>query len=384
MRPPRPVLLVSLATAFSLLGDQMLYSVLPSWYANLGLLPYQVGLLLSINRFVRLITNHLAEVTCRRFSLGLLVGLALAGGAMLTAGYAVVTSFPVLLLARMCWGLCWSFIRQIGLLTVMDSGAEARIGQLMGFYSGISRLGSISGNLLGAVGHDLVGFSLTLGIFAAVSLLGAPLGLWSRLGLERRPEPPTHRGSGWRAAGGGLLFCGFVSGCVGPGLLAATLGLVLAERVGESVCVGGVVIGVATLTGAFLAGRWIADLSAPVMGAISDRLGRRASVALFFGGGGLALMAATRAPGLAALALLVLLYNLLATGASVSLMARAGLRGSRVVAAYVTSSDLGSAIGPNLGWLIPQLDLPSSLVFALGGASCIAAASVAYSTFRPD
>ena len=55
------VVFIALATAFSLLGDQMLYSVLPTYYAELGLMPYQVGLILSVNRWVRLITNSLAE-----------------------------------------------------------------------------------------------------------------------------------------------------------------------------------------------------------------------------------------------------------------------------------------------------------------------------------
>ena len=47
MRSRRPVVLVGTATAFSLLGDQALYSVLPTYYAELGLLPIQVGILLA-------------------------------------------------------------------------------------------------------------------------------------------------------------------------------------------------------------------------------------------------------------------------------------------------------------------------------------------------
>ena len=46
--------LLGAATAFSLLGDQTLYSVLPVYYGDLGLSPMQVGLLLSANRWVRL------------------------------------------------------------------------------------------------------------------------------------------------------------------------------------------------------------------------------------------------------------------------------------------------------------------------------------------
>jgi len=61
MQSSHAVVFIALATAFSLLGDQMLYSVLPTHYAEIGLMPYQVGIILSVNRWVRLITNTLAE-----------------------------------------------------------------------------------------------------------------------------------------------------------------------------------------------------------------------------------------------------------------------------------------------------------------------------------
>ena len=48
MRPSCSVVLVALATAFSLLGDQTLYVVLPTYYSELDLIPYQVGLILSV------------------------------------------------------------------------------------------------------------------------------------------------------------------------------------------------------------------------------------------------------------------------------------------------------------------------------------------------
>ena len=184
MKTSRVVLLVGLATAFSLLGDQTLYSVLPTYYTELGLLPYQVGLILSFNRGIRLLTNHLAERVCRRFNLGLLFGLALAGGALLTAVYALVPAFWILLLARMLWGLCWSFIRQISLVTVADSAGEGKVGRWMGFYSGISRLGSISGNFVGALGHDLFGYTTILLLFAAL-LLGMKETYSPRAGFDR-------------------------------------------------------------------------------------------------------------------------------------------------------------------------------------------------------
>ena len=383
MRLSRPVLFVGLATAFSLLGDQTLYAVLPTYYTELGLLPYQVGLLLSLNRGIRLFTNQLAERACRRYSLGLLFGLSLGLGAGLTAVYALVPHFFILLLARMLWGLSWSFIRQISLMTVADSAREGNIGQLMGFYSGISRLGSVSGNFLGALGHDLFGYSSVLLLFAAVSALAVPLGPLSRRGLQR-VEKVKERARVSLRVGNGLLFAGFVVGCVGQGLVMSTIGLVLKEGIGGEFSVGQMTIGVATLTGALMASRWIADLGAPLMGAISDRTGRRTTASVFFGMGALVLLTAALRIGVVWLVLAILLYFICATGATVALVAEAGLRGPRAVAAYVTAADFGSFVGPILGWLMPQWELPTELIFLFGGCLYGAAGLVAFFTFdRP-
>lgn len=352
MKPDRGVWFVSLATASSLLGDQMLYSVLPTMYTELGLQPYQVGLLLSANRIVRLVTNHIAERSCRRTSLAWLLAVAFSTGALMNVAYASVTWFPGLLAARIIWGVCWSFIRQIGLMTVVDaaraSDGHARLGRAMGFYSGISRLGSISGNLLGALGHDLIGFSATLMLFALASLLAMPLGPISRIGLPRTQPPEEQKSASLRP---GLLFCGFASGCVGQGLIAATLGAVLQARLdGTSVSLYG--LGVASLTGMLLASRWAADLLAPVLGHISDRVGRRSSGAVFFAAGAAVLVAAsTTGISVPWLIVGILAFYVTATGVSVVLQAEAGSGGSRRVASYVTANDVGSAVGPNLGWL---------------------------------
>jgi len=379
----RPALFVGLATAFSLLGDQMLYSVLPTYYAELGLLPYQVGLVLSLNRGIRLVTNHLAERLCRRYSLSLLFGLNLAGGACLTAIYALVPAFSILLLARMAWGLCWSFIRQISLMTVVDSATEGNVGRLMGFYSGISRMGSIAGNFVGALGHDLFGYTTILIAFAVISALAIPLGPLSRRNLRHVERTETET-EGSRKAGWELLFAGFVVGCVGYGLVMSTLGLMLRDSVGDSLSLGGVTIGVATLTGGLMASRWIADLVAPLMGGLTDRIGRRGGGALFLICGALVLMIAVHDSSLMSQVLAILLFFLFATGATIALTAEAGVRGSRAVASYVTAADFGSFAGPLIGWLMPQFALPTWLIFAVGAGLYGVAGLVVFTRFERE
>lgn len=389
MRANRGVWFVSLATASSLLGDQMLYAVLPTIYVDLGLQPYQVGILLSANRIVRLVSNHLAERACRRWSLAWLLAVALGTGALLNLAYGAVAWFPGLLAARIVWGVCWSFIRQIGLMTVVDAAQERvaeqpavqlQLGRAVGFYSGISRLGSISGNLLGALGHDVLGFSATCLIFAVASALCVPLGPLSRRGLPRT-RPADEKTS--TVTPKSLLLCGFASGCVGQGLIAATLGAVLGARLGD-VQLGGILglgigLGIASLTGLLLASRWVADLLAPVLGYIADQVGRRRSGAAYFAAGAVVLLVAA-APQLPPVWMIpaVITFYVTATGVAVVLQAEAGSGGSRRVASYVTASDLGSAVGPNLGWLVLQWGWGEGSVFLLGAAVYALAGVVAW------
>ena len=367
MKNVRPVWLVGSATAFSLLGDQTLYAVLPSYFQILGLAPMQVALILSANRWIRLISNHWAEQLTRQYHLGVLLGIALGLGAAMTLIYGISSSFLLLLGGRLVWGICWSFIRQIGLMTVVDRVAVEHLGAMMGLYSGISRLGSIAGNLLGALGHDLLGFTTTLCFFALLSLVGVPLGVWARHGLQNVRDTSKQVQVGIKP-GWGLLVCGFCIGCVGQGIIASTLGLMLKREFGEGVELwDGYVIGVATLTGGLLAVRWGADLLSPILGMITDRLGPSLGALMFFEIGALALGAVVWVGGTVALLLGICLFYVTATGVSVTLVAVAGARGSKALASYVTATDCGAALGPILGWLAPQWGLPAEYSFIMGG-----------------
>ena len=78
--PSKHIVLIGTATAFSLLGDQALYSVLPVYFETLGLAPIEVGIILSANRWIRLLTNHFAHRMTQRFrSDFLFVGALLIG-----------------------------------------------------------------------------------------------------------------------------------------------------------------------------------------------------------------------------------------------------------------------------------------------------------------
>ena len=60
MRLPQPVIATAACVSASLLGDGAFYVVLPVVFKSHGLSPMQVGLLLSANRWTRLLINSLA------------------------------------------------------------------------------------------------------------------------------------------------------------------------------------------------------------------------------------------------------------------------------------------------------------------------------------
>ncbi len=374
MKANSKVVLVGGATAFSLLGDQTLYAVLPTYYLELGLLPWHVGVLLSANRFVRVFINHWSERMARRYSPRVLFLSSLLGGAILTAAYAALSSFAFLLIARVLWGLCWTFIRQIGLMTVSESSEEGHVGRAMGLYSGLSRLGSVCGNFFGALGHDLLGFTGVLWLLSGFSFLALPLGALARpAGVEERADAGANRPV--RSATFRIVLGGFAVGFVGQGAILSTLGLVMGESLGSGVEVAGLAIGVATLTGALMSMRWIADLFAPLLGGVSDRWGRRVGGMAFLAIGALALAVASLEGMFELRVLCLLLFFVCATGSNVALVADAGVRGSRAVASYVTAVDLGACLGPVVGWMMPQWQLPTGWIF-LCGALCYGLAAL--------
>ena len=365
-RPSRTTVFTATATALSLLGDQALYALLPLYFQEIGLLPIQVGILLSANRWVRLLTNHLAERLVDRFPVNLMLVLSLALGALLSLAYAYISSFLVLLVARCLWGLCWSFIRHISVMGVASSTEPQNLGQMMGFYNGISRIGSVLGIVLGGILFDLIGFSTTLALFCLFSLFAVPFAM--RSGIQTSSiitDPQQNNQSSTRYSA--LLCCGFCIGSVGPGLIMSTLGFILLSRYGTEVALMGFVVGIATLNGLLLGCRWVLDtLGAPIYGALIDRTGIRLGAPLCFLGGMIVMLLLNLSENLAGLALGMIVFFMCGTALSTVVSAEASRQGAKVFARYATAGDLGAAFGPVIGWGAYELIGTPNFVFVLG------------------
>ena len=279
---PLPVIAVALAVGATLLGDSMLYAVMPSQPEAWALSIPAVGILLSVNRLVRLVTNSVAAVLFQHFGQRGPFIAALILSVVVTLSYGWITAFTVLLVARMGWGLCWSTLRLGAFWTILTEARDDNRGFLMGAYQAIVRMGSVGGALVGAALTDAFGHRLTLTLFAAVMVATAATWIVSTHARAKREEPQRQRDEGGDLRGvlrdRRLLVTGcgiLITGLVFSGLVTASLGFYLSAHFGPRIAILGTAVGVTSATGVLLGVQWSLGLPlAPVLGHLSDRFGR--------------------------------------------------------------------------------------------------------------
>jgi MFS family permease len=359
-RPERIMLPLGLGTAVSILGDSTLYTVLPKpeIAAQAGVTLAMVGVLLGINRLVRLIFNGTAGALYDRLPRrGLLIG-SLCMGVISTMIFALARGFTPLLIGRILWGAAWSGLWIGGNTIVLDIADDHNRGRLSSQYQAWFFTGVGACAFLGGLFTDVFGFRGGLWVSSGVTALAVLL--WLIFLPETRPtvrasELPTpvplRRSFPWQAALPPSITV-FVIRFIHAGVFASTTILWLSSFTGERLTTAWLEIPIATLTGILVAGRSVFSvLGAPVTGFISDRLGHRWGVmaaVLIIGAIGSWLMGGSTL-------LIALIGTLIAatSGSGVQSLAPA-IAGDRiefqhrgrVLSVMFTFGDIGSALGP--------------------------------------
>lgn len=380
---------LGLGTALSLMGDATLYTVLPTHTEEAGVTLAGVGLLLGINRAVRLFTNGPAGLAYDRLPRRRLFLPALFLGALSTAIYAATQGFWPLFIGRLLWGIAWSGIWVGGATMIMDVAAPQERGRWTGLYQIWFFVGSALGSLGGGVLTDLVGYDATMWTGAGLTALGGLVALFllpetsklraSTVGPSAR-DPQTILGP---APGTGARPMGPRANCplwlavsmqglnrfIVSGVVSGTIGLVIQDWTAST----GVAMGVATVTGLILAGRTLLSMvSAPLSGTLSDRLPSRWSVVaggLAIGAAGMSLLAWGSTAGI-----LLGISTVAVAGGNLQSLATA-LTGDtvmpeqrgRAIGLLHTVGDFGSAIGPSIAYaLLPLLGLRTLYLLCAG------------------
>ncbi|MBN1661726.1 MAG: MFS transporter [Anaerolineae bacterium] len=385
----RLLLPLGTAVSLSLAGDSTLYAVLGSQADALGITLGAVGLLLGVNRLIRIPANPVAGALNDRYRRRPLFLLGMALGTLSTVAYGLVRGLWPLLAARVLWGTAWALINVGGYAMVLDSANPADRGRMTGFYQLSYMLGLTVSPIAGGTLTDLLGFRPAVFTCAALTAVGWAIA-WLFLPetrrapgappAARRPAPAPARARRRlpsptallqaarrldpQAAVAALIYLAIFF--VSNGVLMSTLSLHLARRWGPAVAIAGLTVGVSSLAGVMLASRAaLGILAGPAAGIASDRLGSRWPVAL----AALALAAAgfviLALPGSVWLALAGVALVASGAGALITAVAAlagdlaAGRRTGAAMGALATAGDVGSAGGPLVAYaLATRLDLP--------------------------
>ncbi len=258
-RASRQVIVISLITAACLIGDSMLYIVLPICFAQAGLSSlWEVGIILSVNRLVRLPLNPMVGWLYRHISdrTGIFIATVLA--TITTFSYAFADGFAVWLLLRCLWGIAWTLLRLGGFYCILNVSSDDNRGYFMGLYNGLYRIGSLAGMLLGGIFADWLGFSVTCMLFGACTAATIVLGfLCVPRGNSGVPAgtQAEERSLTWLWKDGTVLWVmatGLVVALIYQGLYASTLSELIRIHFGSSVTLLGrrVAVGAANASGA--------------------------------------------------------------------------------------------------------------------------------------
>jgi MFS family permease len=159
-----------LVVSASLLGDTLLYTVLPVSAASLGISRPMVGVILSLNRWVRLITNPIAARLYERFPAGALILVAIVLSALSTAMYALPAALAVVLVGRLLWGFCYSLLRLGSFLAALEDAAS-HAGRRIGNTRAVWGIGYFAGAVFAPFAIESIGWTGACVVAAALTLV---------------------------------------------------------------------------------------------------------------------------------------------------------------------------------------------------------------------
>ncbi|MDA0798178.1 MAG: MFS transporter [Chloroflexi bacterium] len=369
---PRPVIVIAIITGVCLLGDSSLYALLPSRLEAFSVTPTGAGLILGINRYIRILSNSGAGWVVQRVGVAWPLAFAVVLASATTFAYGAASGFWMLFVAHALWGVAWSFLRLGGYLAAAETGPAGSVGRHMGALQSLSRAGSLVAVVVGGLLADVIGVrntlllfgALTLGALALVPMAQIPAGLGK---AQPKPAPlaqavtepgvasnrASDRALVWRIRS--LYAQAAITWMLVAGLFMGTAGHMVRTVTGDGTTIAGVAIGVGTLSGIVLGIRWVADLGlSPLFGHLSDRLGRPRIILTAMAAAAAAMLTVAISP---TLAVAIPMYAIIFAGgtaltvslnASVAEMAPVDRR-AVVLSRYATWADIGSGSGAAIG-----------------------------------
>ncbi|SDJ83235.1 MFS transporter [Sediminibacillus albus] len=378
----RKIIGIAVITAVSVLGDAMLLVVLPLYWPEFGLAAvWQVGLLLSINRFIRLPINPLIGLFYKHVQLRTGVFIAVGLAVLTTMSYGVFNQFWILFFLRALWGISWSLLRLGGFLTVIEETDEQNRGQYVGLYNGLWGIGGLFGMLVGGILVDQTSIFFVTTLFAGMGLLTLPF-VWLLVPVKKGGGQPkalkeTASLAWFFPYQRMVLLTGMAVGLIVFGIFASTLSQLIARSYAGGWIALELSIGAATLAGIIQAVRWSWDpFVAPMVGKVIDGSNLKHHLLLIpaFSGAVLLILLA-HTSSIVSLIILLLMFQLTSTAfvtTADTLAARAAVQSDqlKMMTAYTVVIDIGAALGPLMAFFLLQRS-SITILYDLAGCSLL-------------
>ena len=364
--PKRHIVIFACITALCLFGDSMLYIVLPVHYQKMGVSSlWEVGIILAVNRIVRLPLNPCIGWLYSRVSerTGIFIAVALA--AATTFSYGFLPNFAFWILARCVWGVAWTLLRLGSLFCILRLSGPNNRGHYTGLYNGLYRLGSLVGMFIGGILADSAGIAVTVIVFgtgtaAALFLVFFFIPGGSDQQKEYGGETSVLAGITMIAKDRALLWL-VASGCltalIFQGVVASTLSRLIDVHTSGGLTLFGSLAGAATLGGFFQALRWgWGPWLSPLTGRLSDQHFGRGRMLTFSFALGAAAFAALASPlplplWFPCILFMQLAATMLTTLNDAAAADAAAISGKRMLLmTYALYADVGAALGPLIAY----------------------------------
>lgn len=278
-------IIVMIIVGLGMAGDAMIYCLLPVTPESFNITVFQIGILLSVNRFVRLITNEISTTVVTRLNSDKPLIIAVCLSTFITLGYAIPWGFWWLLALRILWGACFSLLRIEGYIAALRYSNRESLSRYMAWHETIK--GQIYGiiTIVSGVLADLISprsVPVLLAALTAACLLFFKGGRANLMGTEGAAVDTAPRsGRGKVSNPKVLIILGLVI------LVSATFATMMGSLRGRAIVDyilpgAGIAVGAATFAALFQVAGQVVSLSGPVIGYFCDKIGRRKAFSIVF------------------------------------------------------------------------------------------------------
>jgi len=352
--------LPGLVLAVALIGDALIYVVLPLYHQEFGVSLAMVGVLLSLNRWIRLLANSAVAHLGDRIGPHAMMIAAAVGSIVSTTLYGLGDGAALQIFARCLWCVSFAALNLATLAYAVSDRPNA--GKRVGLSRAMIGIVQVMCLIGGAWLCLNVGSRQVFVIFGALTSIA----LVAALLLPRLPREPSQAQGFKLPLPHRLEIWGFVLGFAGDGVFLLTLAFLMKDSITSMAPV--------MATAILIALRYVVEITTgPLGGWIGDKLGAR-PIAIA-NGVGLVLGFAAIAAGheVVGALLVVTTRGMFNTLVPVLVIERGKASVLSSQASYSTWRDFGAAVGPlSAPWLflnVPQGPLYAALAVALAVAA---------------